>query len=274
MALYDQHLHSRHSCDCRTEPRANVESAIARGLAGLTFTEHFDTHPLDFPRCVFDYADYSASIERVRGEFGSRIFIGKGIEVCYQPHKMDFILNFLDKHKFDLVIFSLHYFSGVPVHHKENWEGIDAAAGTRQYLTDLLTAIRVVESLHVKHGRVFDVLGHLDVVKRYTLRHHGSYDVSPFADLIDEILRTCLAADLTPEINTSSLRQGLSETMPNAATLRRYAELGGKAISFGSDSHSADTIGAGFDVATRMLHDAGLQGLAIFRDRQRSIMKV
>lgn len=271
MALYDQHLHSRHSCDCRTEPRANVESAIAKGLAGLTFTEHFDTHPLDFPHCVFDYADYSASIDRAREEFGSRIFIGKGIEVCYQPRQMDFILNFLDKHSFDMVMLSVHYFSGVPVHHKENWEGIDAAAGTRQYLEDVLAAVLFVKTLHARRGRVFDVLGHLDVVKRYSLRIHGSYDVSPFADMIDEILRTCLAADLTPEINTSSLRQGLSETMPNAATIRRYAELGGTAISFGSDSHRADDIGAGFDTASSMLRDAGLKGLAVFRNRQRTI---
>lgn len=274
MPLYDQHLHSRHSCDCKTDPRANVESAIAKGLAGLTFTEHFDTHPIDFPHCVFDYVDYSASIDRLREEFGSQIFIGKGIEVCYQPQRMDFILNVLDKHPFDLVLLSVHYFSGVPVHAKENWAGIDAVAGTRQYLEDVLAAVRFAETLNAQRGRVFDVLGHLDLVKRYTLRWHESYDVAPFADLIDDILRACLAADLTPEINTSSLRQGLSETMPNAATIRRYAELGGKAISFGSDSHRADDIGAGFDTAATMLRDAGLQGLAVFKNRQRTIESV
>jgi histidinol-phosphatase (PHP family) len=271
LPLYDQHLHSRHSCDCKTDPRANVESAIAKGLAGLTFTEHFDTHPLDFPRCVFDYTDYSATIDRLREEFGSAIFIGKGIEICYQPQRMDFILNFLDKHTFDMVMLSVHYFSGVPVHVKENWEGIAAAAGTGQYLEDVLAAIRFVEKLHAKRGRVFDVLGHLDLVKRYALRYYGSYDVSPFADLIDDILRTCIAADLTPEINTSSLRQGLSETMPNSATICRYAELDGKAISFGSDSHRADDIAAGFDTATTMLRNAGLEGLAVFKNRLRTI---
>jgi histidinol-phosphatase (PHP family) len=271
--LYDQHLHSRHSIDCRTEPRANVEAAIARGLAGLTFTEHFDTHPLDFPRCVFHYADYSAAIDRLRDEFGGRIFIGKGIEVCYQPQRMDFILNFLERHSFDLVMVSVHYFSGLPVHEKENWEGIDPVCGTRQYLEDLLEAVRFVAKLHASRGRVFDVLGHLDLVKRYTLRYYGSYDVTPCADLIDEILRTCLAADLTPEINTSSLRQGLDEPMPNAAAVRRYAELGGTAVSIGSDSHRAEDIGAGFDVAEQMVMSAGLQGLAVFKDRRRSLVR-
>lgn len=274
MPLYDQHLHSWHSIDCRTEPRANVEAALARGLAGLTFTEHFDTHPLDFPRCVFHYSDYSASIDRLRDEFGGRIFIGKGIEVCYQPQRMDYILNFLERHEFDLVILSVHYFSGLPVHERENWSGFDPASGTRQYLEDLLAAVRFIAKLHASHGRVFDVLGHLDLVKRYTLRYFGSYDVSQEAALIDEILRSCIDADLTPEINTSSLRQGLSETMPNTATIRRYAELGGNAVSFGSDSHKAEDIGAGFDVATSMLRDAGLQGLAYFKNRRRMVVAV
>jgi histidinol-phosphatase (PHP family) len=115
------------------------------------------------------------------------------------------------------------------------------------------------------------VLGHLDVVKRYSLRYYGSYDVSPFADLIDDILRACLAADLTPEINTSSLRQGLSETMPNGQTIRRYAQLGGEAVSFGSDSHRAEDIAAGLDVVQTMLRDAGLQGLAVFKNRERTV---
>ena len=48
MDLYDQHVHSRHSFDSHSEPAACVESAIERGLSGITFTEHFDTHPGDW----------------------------------------------------------------------------------------------------------------------------------------------------------------------------------------------------------------------------------
>jgi histidinol-phosphatase (PHP family) len=116
---------------------------------------------------------------------------------------------------------------------------------------------------------VFDVLGHQDLAKRYTKRFLGSYDMSPFGGLIDEILSACLAADLTPEINTSSLRQGLDETMPNEAAAARYAALGGKAMSLGSDAHRAEDIGAGFDRAVTMLRDAGLECVAVFQQRER-----
>ncbi len=272
MPLYDQHLHSRHSFDSNADPAANVESALSKGLSGLTFTEHFDTHPDDWLTCVFDDEPYTATIRGLREHFGKRIFIGKGIEVCFQPSKMDFILDFLSRHQFDLVLLSVHYFGGVPVHRRVHWKDVDATSGTRRYLEHVLEAVRFCEELHRRKGRVFDVLGHLDVVKRYTLRFCGGYDVSPCGDLIDEILKTCLAADLTPEINTSSLRQGLSETMPNLDTVRRYAELGGTCLSLGSDSHRCEDVGRDFDRAVEMLKQAGIPNLAVFKNRERQLV--
>lgn len=269
MALCDQHLHSRHSMDSDTDPAANVEQAIARGLAGLTFTEHFDTEPSDWQGCRYDDASYSATIALLRQRYGKEIFIGKGIEVCYQPDRMDFILSFLEGHRFDLVILSVHYFAGKPVHRREHWMDIDVEEGTRRYLNTVLEAAQLCSRLKRSRGHCFDVLGHLDLVKRYTQRFAGSYDVGPCAELIEEILQIALEAELVPEINTSSLRQGLSETMPGKLAVDTYARLGGTAMSIGSDAHRSDDIGAGFDEATSLLRAAGLQRTAVFKERQR-----
>lgn len=266
--LVDQHLHSRHSMDSRTEPEANVESALSRGLRGLTFTEHFDTHPNDWPGCIYDDAAYSDTIAGLRLRYGERIFIGKGIEVCYQPARMDFLIDFLSRHRFDVVLLSVHYFGSEAVHRREHWDGVTAEEGTRRYLETVREAVRGCVELRHSHGRMFDVLGHLDLVKRYTRRFFDTYDVTMCADLIDDILRACVEAALVPEINTSSLRQGLSETMPGSTTVRRYAELGGTAMSVGSDAHRAEDVGAGLDKAAAMLRDAGIPRVAWFRERE------
>jgi histidinol-phosphatase (PHP family) len=272
--LYDQHLHSRHSFDSEADPAENVEAAIARGLAGLTFTEHFDTHPGDWKASRYDDEAYSAAIERLRVRFGSTIFIGKGIEVCYQPDTMDFALDCLSAHSFDMVIMSVHYFRGRPVHVREEWAGLEPAEGTRRYLETVLEAVRFCERLHTGEGRVFDVLAHLDLVKRYTRRFFGVDNVSLFPDLIDEILRTCLAADVIPEINTSTLRQELPEPTPGPETMARYAALGGSAMTIGSDAHRSKDIGAGLDRAMAMLRAAGLKSVAVFKNRQRIEIRV
>jgi histidinol-phosphatase (PHP family) len=272
--LYDQHLHSRHSFDSESDPAENVEAAVARGLAGLTFTEHFDTHPDDWRTCRYNHEAYSETIQRLRARFGSTIFIGKGIEVCYQPDTMDFALDHLSAHSFDMVIMSVHYFRGRPVHIREEWAGLEPAEGTRRYLETVLEAVRFCERLHAGEGRVFDVLAHLDLVKRYTRRFFGVDKVSLFPDLIDEILRTCLAADVIPEINTSTLRQELSEPMPRPETMARYAALGGSAMTIGSDAHRSKDIGTGLNRAIAMLRTAGLRSVAVFKDRQRTEIRV
>lgn len=269
MRLYDQHLHSRHSWDSKADPVAHVEAAFAQGLGGLTFTEHFDTHPDEWGRCAYDHEAYSATINQLRDAFGDRIFIGQGLEVCYQPDRIPFILDFLRAHQFDVVLLSVHYFGKHPIHAREHWANITPTEGTRRYLERVLEAVRFCETLHRTGGRVFDILGHLDLVKRYTQRFFGMYDLSPFADLIDEILRVCLAADLTLELNTSTLRQNLDEPMPGPQTIARYAQLGGRAVSLGSDAHRSEHIAADFDHALEIIRTTDINHTVVFRKRQR-----
>ncbi|MHC5108269.1 MAG: histidinol-phosphatase HisJ family protein [Planctomycetota bacterium] len=268
-AFFDQHLHSRHSFDSATDPQENVESALKQGLAGLTFTEHYDVHPNDWKDCCYDESAVAATIENLRSTYGDRIFIGKGIEICYQPEKMGEVVSFLRDHPFDMIILSVHYFSGLAIHRKGNWQGRSTEEVTRAYLYTVLDAVRWCRRLHEQSGQLFHVLGHLDLVKRYAMRWRDDYDAGFAAPLIDDILRTCLAAELVPEINTSGIRQKVGAPLPGPDVMKRYAELGGTAMSLGSDAHKAQDIGANFDVAAGMMRDSGITQTATFRSGKR-----
>ncbi len=268
MPLFDQHLHSHYSTDCEEPPEVMVQAAIDAGLAGLTFTDHFDTQPIEWPHCRYRYDALRAEILPLRRKYGGRIVIGHGIEVCYQPERMDYILEFLAGHEFDLVVLSVHWFQGRALHFREHWNRLDARTGTEMYLRAVLDAARFAGT-QVRDGRrMFDVLGHIDLVKRYTQRYFHTYDVRPFAGLIDEILRACLASDIIPEVNMSGVRQEVGECFPAADTVRRYRELGGRCMSIGSDAHTAAHVGAGLPEATRILRQNGIDSLAVFRDRR------
>lgn len=270
MALYDQHLHSWHSGDSTSDPADNVRRAIELGLAGLTFTEHYDTHPTEWPLCKYNYEQIAETVARLREQFGAEVFIGHGIEICYQRENMGPILDYLAAHDFDLVLLSVHWFSGRALHVREHWNGLDAAAGTRLYLEAVLEAARLAGELRKGDRRVFDVLGHLDLVKRYTVRYFQQFDIRSHADLVDEILRACLASDLVPEVNLSTLRQQLPEPSPTDWVVQRYAELGGQAMSLGSDAHRTGDIGAGIVEGAGMLKRCGIGKLAVFKGRERS----
>ena len=266
----DQHVHSHHSFDCQTEPADNIRQAIAAGLSGISFTEHFDTHPEEWPTCRYDNHSYSATITDLRRRFADTLFIGQGIEVCYQPERMDFILDFLEQHDFDVVLLSVHWAGDKAFHRRHHWAELTVPQVSRLYFQTVLEATRLARDLHRPNGkRVFDILGHLDFIKRYTHRFRETEDViNGQEELIDQILTTCLEADLIPEINTSTRRTGLSESMPGSTIVRRYADLGGRAVSLGSDAHSAADVGADFDCLCAHLPDLGVHSLACFEQRR------
>ncbi len=269
MALYDQHLHTWFSVDSQSDPAENVRRAVELGMAGVTFTDHFDSHPTEWPLCRYDYEAIASAVRDLQARFGDRLFIGHGIEICYQPEQMDKILGFLDSHRFDLVLLSVHWFKGKALHERDHWAGLDAATGTRQYLEAVLDAARFVLDLKRRGLRPFDVLGHLDLVKRYTQRYFEQFDVRSCAELVDEILRTCIEADLVPEVNLSTLRQSLPEPCPADWVVVRYAELGGRAMTLGSDAHRPEHVALGIAEAADRLKQQGIESLAVFKGRQR-----
>lgn len=224
-------------------------------------------HPKDRENCIWDYEAIADSIDQLREEFGDRLFVGFGIEVCYQSTVMAEILKYLDEHDFDFVLLSIHWCDKKPLHVHAHWTEVGCRETTRLYLESVLEALQFCLQLKEKGERPFDVLGHLDLVKRYSQRYWNEFNIEVHKDLMDEILRTAIAANVIPEINTSTLRDNVGEPMPAAWTVARYEELGGQAMSIGSDAHRSENIAAGFDAAIQVLKQAGIETEAVFSER-------
>jgi histidinol-phosphatase (PHP family) len=272
--LYDQHLHSRHSFDSEADPVANVQRAIDVGLSGLTFTEHYDTHPDEWPKCVYDGHSYGETIESLRNRFGRNIFVGRGVEIDYQADNIEALVPFADDNAFDVVLLSVHWSQGQPIHIESVWRDRDPSEVARRYLESVRSAVRHCERIQKGRLRVFDCLGHLDFCKRYADRFSLHVSIDEHMDVVDGILEACLEADIIPEVNTSTIRGGMGEPMPGLGVIRRYAELGGTMMSLGSDSHRSHCIGADFDQAISLLRDAGIDQVALFEQRQRRTVSI
>ena len=267
-ALHDQHLHSRHSVDSKADPIENCRQAIASGLSGLTFTEHFDTHPSEWKDSSWDYDAISKTVHKLRDQFGDNLQVGLGIEVDYQPEQMGHILGYLDEHSFDAVLLSIHWWDGKPKYKPEHWANVDWRRETELYFTTVLEAVRMCLELKQTGTRYFDILSHADLVKRYTQRYCKAFDVVSSSDILDEVLRTAIAAELVPEVNTSTMRDSVGETMPADWAVKRYAELGGKQISFGSDAHQSKHVGSHFSEVSKSAAECGIESQVVFLNRK------
>jgi histidinol-phosphatase (PHP family) len=174
--------------------------------------------------------------------------------------------------EFDLVLGSAHY-GASPDPATPGADGLQAAWKPGFFEQPLRQAYEAYfrQIVRLAEGGDFDVLTHLDLVKRDAHKFAKPYDgPGPYADVIRAALRSVVERGKGIEINTSSLYKGrgMSETCPSLEILRWYRELGGEVLTFGSDAHTPNKIGAHFDVALDMAHSVGFTRLARFERRQ------
>ncbi|WP_423784330.1 hypothetical protein [Faecalibaculum rodentium] len=102
----------------------------------------------------------------------------------------------------------------------------------------------------------------MDLIVRYDKA--GVYPFEKVKDLITEILKVVIADGKGIELNTSSVRYGLSDTQPSRDILRLYRELGGQIITLGSDSHRPDHLGAHIASSMELLKELGYEAFCTF----------
>ena len=228
---YDYHVHTDFSEDGRTTIEDMCLSAIERNIVEIAVTDHLD---IDYPDRDFqfdlDYSAYSASIDRARERFDGRLNIVKGLEIGLQPHILDECASFLEGKDFQFVIASVHAVSGMDLYGDDFHRQKTKKAAYTEYLEELLACI--------KSFRLFNVVGHIDLIKRYGSYQDRSMKYSDFGDLLDQIFEELISTGRGLEVNTSGFRYNLQSTMPGFDLLKRYREMGGEILTIGSDAHT------------------------------------
>jgi len=114
----------------------------------------------------------------------------------------------------------------------------------------------------------FDILAHIDIIKRYGFDTYGSYDPHSFEDEIRTILRTCAERGFGLEVNTATLRRPVNQFAPAEVVLRWFCEEGGRWVTLGSDAHLPEHVGFGLVQAMDVIKSVGYSYLACFEARQ------
>ena len=257
--MFDTHTHSTYSPDGKKTLALMAEAALEHGLQGVAFTEHAEWYPGDDAYGYLSLPDYFASLRGLREAYAEKLTVLAGIELG-NPHDFPIeVTDILDTWSFDFVIGSVHWMDNLA-----GWElpifqrGI--AETYQRYFAEVLTM--------VDRAR-FDVLGHLDLVRRDSwVLFHQILPLSDYSDIIHQILKRLIERGKGLEVNTSGLRKGMSETLPNLEVLCWYRKLGGKIIVFGSDAHQPADIAYGFDMTSELARTAGFSEIAVYERRR------
>lgn len=265
-ALVDLHVHSACSADGASSIDDYARQAAALGLKELGFCEHADFDPRDRDYGYLDLPIYSQQIANARS-LEQGIGLRQGVEISYQARYEDEIGTWLAAEAWDFVVLSVHL-----VDYDDGWAIISEPQTTGAYLAAHSPRQAYVpyfeELLRAARSDLGDVLGHLDLIKRYGSVHNGPFDPLEFEDEIRAVLQAAVEHSIGLEINTSGLRQAPGEPYPSLVVLHWYRELGGEILTIGSDAHRVEDLGAGIGEAMDLAREAGFPAVATFQGRR------
>ncbi len=253
----DCHVHTRFSGDSDCPPEKQLEQAALMGMKSICFTDHHDhdvKSDIDFE---LDIPAYSKKVRELAQ--CSPVKLLYGIELGLQSHIAAYLEKLAADGGFDYIIGSVHFINGLDPYYPEYFE-LYGSKAYELYFTDTLELVKKLDC--------FDSLGHLDYIVRYGTPRGLSYSYKQYAELIDPILSTIIEKGKALECNTGALAKGMAEPNPCSNILKRYRELGGELITLGSDAHSHENLGFGFNTAGQLLKDCGFKYYAVYENRK------
>ena len=261
---FDLHVHTHYSTDSSETMQAHCNRAAALGMDAVCFTDHLDFQGRDLG--YYRPEAYFEELVRNREEFAGRLNILAGVEIS-EPHLHRAELEQMNQLPYDFILGAVHH-----------WDWEDAARTKASHMQKRFYQGALSEEersgsfrAYWEHMRQmaacggFDAVAHIDFPKRYL----GCLEYQ--MDMLDEIFALMAKNKLLLEVNTSSLRCGLTEPLPGEALLRQYIAGGGKYVTLGSDAHRAEDLYTGIPETRTWLEQLGLEAVCFEARRMKRV---
>lgn len=235
--IEDLHNHTYFSKDAKEKPENYLESAAVNGIEYLGLSEHIDLDPSDKEFGYYKYAPTRIKYNELKHLYENRLTLLFATELTYQSFLHSAIINEVISRPYDYIIGSVHRIMGFTI---SGIHGIEYFAGKSEY--DAYMPY-FEELLNMVETNFYDIVGHLDVIKRYGTNFYGTFHIDRYIDILTLILKKVIEKGKVIEINSSGFRQGLDEPYPSKEIISLYQSLGGKEVVFGSDAHDISQFG-------------------------------
>jgi histidinol-phosphatase (PHP family) len=236
-----------------------VEAAIACQTEYFGFSDHAPMHYDPEYRMSFEQMDlYESWVQEAQLVYGDQITVLLGYEVDYLPGYMD---DGVLKRSCDYLIGSVHFIDDWGFDNPEfigRYDKVNIDEVYRRYF-------ELIEEM-AKSGK-FDIVGHLDLLKVF--KFLPTKDIRLLAD---DALKAIKKANMSIEINVAGYRKPIAEAYPSPLLMEQIAELE-IPITFASDAHTKEQVGLYTFEAERLARSVGYDKCALYRGRDRQMIK-
>lgn len=242
--LFDTHTHTRFSTDSTMIFEDALAQAKKLGM-GITITEHMDlAYPGEAEAFVFNSDDYFAAYGPYRSDS-----VLLGIELGMRVDCLEDNRCLVANYPFDYVLGSIHIVDDMDIYCTEFYHGRTKEDVYNQYFAAMIACLEKYDFIHA--------LGHIDYIARYARFADTEIRYHEFARSIDRVLELLANSGKALEINTRRLdsKERIETLLP---IYRRFAQLGGKLVTIGSDAHKAIDVGRRIETGMEMAKACGL----------------
>lgn len=259
MCRFSYHTHTTF-CDGKNTPMEMAEAALRQGLTALGFSGHSYSPGDPQSTMAPDPTPYRRAVEKVRRRFAGTLEVFCGVEQdLYSPG---------DGSEFEYAIGSVHFLKK-----REVFCPIDLSPRQlRQGVKDLYDGdpYAMAEDYYQAAAALPDrtaakIVGHFDLITKFLDKDPLFDPLHPrYLEAAYAAMDRLLSAGMIFEINTGAISRGWRRTpYPHEALFRYLHDHGGR-ITLGADSHQADTVGFGLDLAVRLARETGFSSVSRF----------
>jgi histidinol-phosphatase (PHP family) len=242
--------------------RDYCQRAFEIGLFEITFTNHYELMPSRKDRMGYFMIDgekvpsgpdavkrYVEQVREVGAEFFSiGVKVNVGLEVGWDLRLYDRLVKELEDFQLDFVIGSVHDIDDEPI--------LERPYGPQFYQSRPIEAwiekyFKKCEEL--ADSQLFNVIGHLDVYKRYGRAVYGEALANAHRPFVSSLFEKLKLSGCGLEINTSGIRHGLGEYYPSIEIINEARRAGVTIAALGSDAHAPDQLALDFESALPLI---------------------
>ena len=273
--MFDYHVHPNYSIDAEGSIEEFCEIALSRGLQEIAFTTHLDTDAATDDcyvnvrgkrvntRSSFWLEDYESSIKSADDEYKERgLRVRLGVEVDYIQEIDGALPERFYSTDFDIILGSMHLIDHIAISADGRAENAFKKYSMEELGNKYYTLLQdAVES------DLFDIVAHIDLYRRYGQRFYGDGIRGIWKPHIADFADAMKRHKMGFEVNTSPLRKGQTQPMPEVDIIRELKKEGVSIVTTGSDAHCPQDVGVGIERAVQLLRECGFSNISQFEKR-------
>jgi histidinol-phosphatase (PHP family) len=274
--MIDYHVHPNYSIDAQGTLEEFCLSALRANLREICFTTHLDSEPTSSDGYVVVNGkrlgvldnrwleDYESKVRGAADSFKERgLTVLLGVEVDYFPGVAEALPDRFHDTGFDMIMGSVHLIDRMQITTEPEAQNAFAKLSIQQ-LGDRYYQLLI----ECAETGLFNVLGHMDVYRRYGEKFYGADIHSIWLSHVKQLAASMKRHHIGFEVNTSPWRRGMEQPMPETLIIKALRKAGIKTVTIGSDAHNPNDVGAGVEKALSLIKECGFSSPSRFREKR------